>query len=166
MNEHDLMEHERRVEGALMRAAERLHEQVVFRTPADEVMLAEEAGAFVSEEERRWEIMADFLSRFFDFVFAEGPHPGWVLRRLYALARIYRPDLMLRMNGTDLALLFGETRAAQSFRLKCLFDELGIVEWAGVSKRRAASRTFSAAQRGNRNRRKGMRSNPAPAEGA
>lgn len=151
-SEDGTLEHERRISDVLARAARGLPEPVEWRTPLDELMLAEEAQGWLSQEEAAMDLAMDFLRRWFDFVFAEGPHPGWVLRRLYALARVYRPDLMLRMNGSHLALLFGESRAAQSFRLRVLFDQLGIEQVPGVSKRRVASGVYAAAQRGKRRR--------------
>lgn len=160
---------EGRIEDALKQGAQREERRrqkewldykadlVSFRTPADEVMLKEEAENFISAGERNVAAATEFFWRFFDFVFAEGPHPGWVLRRLYALARIYRPDLIAHMNGTDLADMFGETRAAQSFRLRCIFDHLGISQISSVSKKRSASAVYAASARGNKSRKNGKK---------
>lgn len=164
MREHELLEHERRVESALARAAARLHEVGETRTPLDEVMLSEEAESFermtdFSEEAQR--LRVEFFARFFDFLFEDGPHPGWVLRRIYALARRYRPDLILGMNGTDLGLLFGETRAAQSYRMQLIFDRLrmsGTRGFRGGGCKREESRSaYAASATGNRNRAKKRR---------
>ncbi len=164
MREHELLEHERRVESALARAASRLHEAVETRTPVHEVMLSEEAEEFermadtVEDGER---LRQEFFQRFFDFLFEDGPHPGWVLRRLYVLARRYRPDLVLRMNGTDLGLLFGETRAAQSYRMQLIFDRLrgaGARGFRGGGCKSEGSReAYAASAAGNHNRAKGKK---------
>jgi len=164
MREHELLDHERRVESALSRAASRLHEAVDRRTPLDELMLAEEAEEFerrAEESETAAELLQEFFQRFLDFVFEEGPHPGWVMRRVYALARRYRPELILHMNGTDLGLLFGETRAAQSHRMQLLFDRLrqaGVRGGRGGGCKSQGSReVYASAARGNHNRAKGKK---------
>lgn len=159
----ELLEHERRVERALARAASRLHEAVEVRTPVDEVMLSEEAECFdeVAQGEQGRELLLTFFDRFFEFLYEDGPHPGWVLRRLYALARRYRPSYILHMNGTDLGLMFGETRAAQSWRTQLIFDRLklsGVHGCRGGGFKTESSReAYADAARGNRNRAKGKK---------
>ncbi len=159
MTRGELTQHERRVESALERAAARMHEAVEWRTPLDELMLSEAAermGDVHSEDEMA--LLVEFFRRVFDFIFEEGAHPGWVLRRVYALARRYRPDLILHMNGTDLGLLFGETRAAQSYRMQLIFDRLrmsGVRGFRGGGCKSEESRaTYAASAAGNHNRSK------------
>jgi hypothetical protein len=161
MREHELLEHERRVESALARAASRMHEAVEPRTPVDELMLSEEAEEFerlADEHERGELLLKKFFFRFLDFLYEDGPHPGWVLRRLYVMARRYRPELILHMNGSELGQLFGETRAAQSHRMQMLFDRLsasGVRGFRGAGCKSETSRsTYAAAAAGNQNRRK------------
>lgn len=165
MREHERLEHEQRVDAALERAASRSHEPVELSTPLDELMLKEEAESFerMTGDEGEMRLLLAFFDRFFDFLYEDGPHPGWVLRRVYALARRYKPDLILGMNGTDLGLMFGESRAAQSWRMQAIFDRL---RGAGVRGSRGggfktedAREAYSAAQRGNNNRRKLKRKN-------
>lgn len=164
MREHELLEHERRVESALARAASRTHEAVETRTPLDELMLSEEAAEFerLADEHERGELLLNrFFFRMLEFLYADGPHPGWVLRRLYVMARRYRPDLILHMNGTDLGLLFGETRAAQSYRMQLLFEKLqgaGVRGFRGAGCKSEGSReVYAASAAGNSNRAKGKK---------
>lgn len=161
MREHELLEHERRVDTALSRAASRMHEAVDVNTPVDELMLSEEAEAFerlASDDEAGRRLLLAFFDRFFDFLYEDGPHPGWVLRRVFALARRYRPELILKMNGTDLGLMFGETRAAQSWRMQAIFDRLKLSGVRGARgggfKCEASRESYSEAARGNSNRSK------------
>ena len=127
MTEHELLEHERRVATALNRAASRLHEPVEIRDPAHEVIAAEEAEEFAAIADRHEvgpRLLREFFDRFMDCVFEDGPHPGAALRRVYMLARRYTPEKILHMNGTDLGMLFGESRASQSHRMQLIFDRL------------------------------------------
>lgn len=160
MKERELLEHERRVDAALSRAADRLHEQIDVNTPADEVMLAEEVESFerLTKDEEQMRLLLAFFDRFFDFLYEDGPHPGWVLRRVYALARRYRPSLIMNMNGTDLGMMFNETRAAQSWRIQAIFDRLklsGVRGCRGAGfKSEGARESYSESAKGNHNRRK------------
>jgi len=86
--------------------------------------------------------------RFLEFCFAGRPDPGQWLRNLCALAQVFAPDLILHMTGEDLAIIFGETRAANSARLKML-DAYGRAPGAKGSGQRRAAR---AAAQGNRSR--------------
>jgi hypothetical protein len=159
MREHELQEHERRIEQALARAASRLHVPIERSTPESELILSEEAEAFeqmADAEERGQRLLMAFFTKFFDFLYEDGPHPGWVLRRLYVLARRYRPELILEMNGTDLGLMFGETRASQSYRMQQIFDRLklsGVRGFRGGGcKTESAREAYAESAEGNHNR--------------
>lgn len=91
---------------------------------------------------------AEAARRFLVFCFSGRFCPGMHLRNLYALAQVFAPDLIKHMTGEDLAIIFGETRAANSARLKML-DAYGRAPGAKGSGQRRAAR---AAARGNRSR--------------
>lgn len=143
---------EYRIDLALSRAAARAGyepEVVMPHSPLDE-LLRTEAG---EEEEQR-----EMLGLVLDYFFADGRHPGSVLRRVYAVARAIRPRLIGHMNGTELALMFGETRAAQAWRVKKIFS--GYLQERGAKgfkatfqKSESSTPKYAAAARGNQNRR-------------
>ena len=116
------VEHLARIEGTLARVFRREgFEGVVRRTPLDELIAGEEEEQTVNAaEEIRLARSAAFIAAI-RFIFADGPHPGSAMKRLYSLARAVDPDSIARMNGTDLAQIFDETRAAQSYRVKMMF---------------------------------------------
>jgi hypothetical protein len=130
---------ERQIQDALDRAAARRTEHVEAHTPATLAMLREDLLSFnelVHEDAAEFAgdpsgLFRMWWGRIFDFIFADGPHPGLAVRRLFMLARRYRPELIHHMNGTDLALMWGDTRAAQAWRINILFDGLRA---AGVPK--------------------------------
>ncbi len=84
-----------------------------------------------------------------------------MLRRLYMLARRYRPELILHMNGTDLGMLFGETRANQSYRMQLIFDRLKAAgvrgNRGGGCKTESSRGSYAEAAEGNHNRAGGKR---------
>lgn len=159
MKKCELLEHERRTANALARAAARMHEAVDVKTPLDSMMLEEESAIFdaaAGKDEERMRLLRDFFDKFFEFLYEDGPHPGWVLRRIYSLARRYRPELIMGMNGTDLGMMFGETRAAQSWRMQLIFDRLkgsGVRGNRGGGCKTEGSRAaYAEAAAGNHNR--------------
>jgi len=92
-----------------------------------------------------------------DYIFQEGPHPGKVIRRLYALAQTFKPALVLDMSREDLAILLGETRAANSKRLQML-EAYGRAAGNKGEDHRAAAKK---AARNNNSRKKGTPRPPA-----
>ena len=97
-------------------------------------------------------------SRLWQFFYADGPHPGVVIRRVFMLARRYAPELILHMNGTDLGIMWGDTRAAQSHRINVMFDGLRSAgvrgNRGGGCKREGTRKTFAKSATGNQNRKK------------
>ena len=173
MNPRELLIHERRIEAALAKASRRRGDEVEGWTPVDELMLrddlreyekevlrvAEETPDVERNDDAKFQLFAEWMRLWFDFVFEDGPHPGWALRRVYALARRYRPHVIMHMNGTDLALIFGESRAAQSWRMQQLFDRLkacGVAGNRGSGFKMESTRVgYAKAAKGNHNRRGG-----------
>lgn len=160
MTENELLKCEREMEEVLAKAAVRWKVEVEPRTPLDYAILKEEAEVFeamAAKDEDRLKFMQAVFDRIFEFLYEDGPHPGWVLRRVYLLARRYCPERMLNMNGTDLGNLFGESRAAQSWRMQKIFDRLkasGVRGFRGGGCKTEGSRAaYAEAAGGNHNRR-------------
>jgi hypothetical protein len=151
------MTHEQRINSALALAAARRgyrQDSVCTHTPLDDLIEAEEAA-------QRGEIEPSVVvNRFLDFVWADGPHPGHLLRRCIAIAKGFqRDDLLRHMTLAELGMMLGETRAAQSWRVKKIFAEYrkrsGAKQAykARFQKTEEASLKYARAQRGNTNNR-------------
>lgn len=125
-------------------------EAVTTRTPLSD-LLAQEDTADVQSE--RLETLRA-LNRFY---VADGPHPGSVLRRVFAVLKAVSPELIVNMTLAEMGQMFGETKAAQSWRVKKIFTnyqrERGIKGFkAAFQKSEKARSAYSRAQQGNTNR--------------
>lgn len=146
--------HDVRINSILARAAARRgynQESITTITPLTELMATE--GRAELEGGR-----ADVLKQMLLFFYADGQHPGAVLRRVFAVAKALDESLLEGMTLTDMAQMFGETKAAQSWRIQKIFS--GYQRAAGVNgfkasfqKSEAARAAYSRTQRGNTNRR-------------
>lgn len=148
--------HEERINTALAVAFQR--EGRVPFTPATPITIAELFEQAPGDGEEELKIKAETLLRFLYFCFQDGPHPGCTLRMLYLLAQRLAPELVLSMNGAELADIFGETRAAWSARNNRIFT--GYLKARGfkaakgrLQKSDAAAAKYASAARGNTNRR-------------
>jgi hypothetical protein len=134
-------------------------ELIVEDMPFDEILSAEsdgeegEAGEY-ERAQRRAAIRAIFR-----YLTAEGPHPLKIMKRLYAIGRGLNIPPFCELTMEEAGLMFGETKAAHSFRVGLLS---GVIERSGMhgsrlpgQKSRSASLSYSRAQEGNRNRKKG-----------
>lgn len=148
--------HDQRITSALARAAARhgfAQESVTTHTPLDDLLDAEDAAQDGNAPRET------VLNRLLDYLASDGPHPGCVLRRYFAVAKaLQREDLLCGMTLHELGLMFGETRAAQSWRVKKIFS--GYLKGRGAKgfkarfqKSEAAREAYSRAQLGNTNRR-------------
>jgi len=104
----------------------------------------------------------DCYRRLMGFFFADGPHPAKVVRRVYACAKAFNPELCAHMTCQELATLLGETRAAVSWRIKAVVNHF--CEARGVKALRASFQRsdescakYAAAARGNKSRRIGSK---------
>lgn len=152
MSAHEQRVHE--VLGAVYRRQGESFEAVDGRTPADAAMAAEE-GVDEDEQFIRVETFRILLGE----IFSEGPDPARTMRRLYTLVKAYAPELIFNMSDQEMGLLFGETRAAVSWRRnKLVTDRLAAAGNRGThvrcQKSEEARARLAAAQRGNRNRAK------------
>lgn len=123
-------------------------------TPVDAIEPEEDS---TDQQKVRDEAFRKLLGYFFE----DGPHPGVVMRRVYATAWALAPEMIGHMSQRDLAKLFDETPAAVSWRVKKMFD--GYLAAAGMRGRLAGQKSdsarasYSRAQRGNKNRKCGKR---------
>ena len=98
-----------------------------------------------------------------DFIFAEGPHPGKSMRRLYALVKKYRPEAIWDMGYRDLGKLFDESGAAMEWRIGQIID--GYAQAHGLTavkmpwqRTAEACQSYSEVNQNNSNRNGGKRS--------
>lgn len=155
MSAHETRVHE--VLGAVYRRNGESFEAVDNRTPLDS-LLAEEEQMDSQEQFIRVETFRKLLG----YVFAEGPDPARSMRRLYALGKSYTPELLFNISDQEIAMIFGETRAAVSWRRDKLVTKK--LEAAGArgthvrcQKTEGARLKYAKAQMGNRNRAKGKK---------
>jgi hypothetical protein len=120
-------------------------------------------GRAPSDDDDVPQIRNETVVRMLHFVFQDGPHPGSVTRLIYLLAQRLTPDLVLRMSGSEMADMLGETRAAWSARNQRIFT--GYLRARGTKgakgrsdKSEAARVKYAAAQLGNTNRRGKLKS--------
>jgi len=115
---------------------------------------AEEAERESAEAAQMWlEAQAWLL----DFLFADGPHPGVVMRRLYIWVKKYRPDLIWDAGYRQIGDLFGESGAVVEWRLSQIVD--GYSRARGIrnvqmpwQRTADACQSYSEVQEGNANR--------------
>jgi hypothetical protein len=130
---------------------------IYFRTPLDEV-LAAESGDSLDEGIIRQEAR----DRMLEYFFGDGPHPGHVVRRIFAMAKAIKPHLVLNMSLEEMGLMLGETKAAGSWRIKQLINRpLAGTRCAGThlpwQKSASAVAKYAAAAVGNHNRSQGSK---------
>ncbi len=153
MNEMDA--HDHRINSVL---AHRAHqsgyagESVTTKTPLSELLTSE----LVDTEQDMRASVETFL-RFIDFCGQDGPHPAAVLKNFYAVVHAIRPQALGqafgKMTCADYAMLFGETRAAHSWRVKKIFSRFvksrnAAAGKAGFQKSATATRTFARIRKG------------------
>ncbi|PAW76800.1 MAG: hypothetical protein B9S32_13765 [Verrucomicrobia bacterium Tous-C9LFEB] len=155
MKEDILRDHEARIEHVL-RGVFQNGEAVSSdnHTPLDALIAKEESMGL------DWDVRAEGINRLLDYFFVDGVHPGRVIRRVYAIAWALKRGGVERMSQTDIAALLGETRAAQSKRIRMIFN--GHLAKSGFracqapgQKSASAVKTYSARQKGNHNRKGG-----------
>jgi len=124
----------------------------------------EEEGRMAVEGEDAVRIWIEANGWLLDFLFAEGPHPAQVMRRLYAWVKKFRPEAIWDMGYRDLAVLLGESHAAMEWRISKILDDYARAK--GVNGVKApwqrteeACDNYARAQAGNSNRLGGHRSN-------
>jgi hypothetical protein len=154
--------HEARINNVLAVAYQRGGRESITRatpaTMAELFEIAELADRAAEDDEAGEKTLSEGAIRMLQFAFAEGGHPGCVLRRVYMLAQRLSPALVANMNGAELGDIFGETRAAWSARIQRVFT--GYLKARGskapngrMQKSATAAARYAAAATGNTNRR-------------
>lgn len=153
------MEHESTIDATLKRVYSREQalgrEPVYHRTPLED-LIAQEDG----ETSDDFAIRCEGADRQLEYIFADGPDPRHVIRRLYAWVKARRSDLLLNMTHHEIGLLLGETRAAGSWRVKKIVNSrLKSAGFKGTQlaaqKSSSACEKYAASAKGNNNRRHG-----------
>jgi hypothetical protein len=119
-------------------------------------------AGFAKETADEFAWRQDTLSAVLSFIFMEGPAPRLTAQRIYSLAVVCRPDLILHMRLRQVAALFNETKAVWSWRIKRNYNKY--LASRGVHSHQArfqrseeACLKYARAQLGNNNRRGGHR---------
>lgn len=125
--------------------------------------LSGQEGRQQAEGEEAMQIALETHFWLLDFLFADGPHPALVMRRLYAWVKKYRPEAVWDMGYRRLADLFGESGAAIEWRVSVLIDDYARqrgVEATKMPWQRTAEacEQYREVQKGNGNRVGGHRS--------
>lgn len=128
-------------------------EPVYMRTPLDELVSMESSD---SGDEHI--IRLEAFRRLLEFFFSDGPHPGYVVRRVFAVTKALRPQLILNMSLEEIGLMLGETKAAGSWRIKQLVNRPIAAGGHGSQlpwqKSHSACAKYAARAQGNSNRSK------------
>ena len=102
-------------------------------------------------------IRSEALNGILNYVLQNGPRPMAVAKLLFVIIQMVRPEVLGLLTCKEYGQLFGESKAAASWRAKKFGS--GFVESrgartgkAGFQKSAAASRSYAAAQKGNLNR--------------
>jgi len=130
-------------------------------TPLDALMAKEEAAMAEGglNEEEIYRVRCEAYVWLLDFFFADGPNPLEVVRRVLAMVKAIKPELLGGMSLEDLAVLCDDKgRATVSARVKRIYTRFLEGHGAKVTKARfqkseAAVAKYRAAQKGNQNRR-------------
>lgn len=145
------MNHTDRIHQALKAVSDRNGLDCVdHTTPLDSLIDKEE-----EETPKEYAIRQEAMQRLLMYIFKDGFHPSNVMRRVYALAWQFNRDLIGNMNLTDMAQMFGETRAAASWRIETLFG--GFDSRAPGTKTNTHRRRAARSAEGNENRKKGTK---------
>jgi hypothetical protein len=155
VGEHELVVHE--AMAAVYRRNGRSLEAVDVRTPLD-ALIAQESG----QDDDEYMAQIEAVRKWLGWMFEGGPHPDRVMQRVYACARACAPELLLGMSGAEIALLFDQTRAAESARMRSLVN--GKLQAAGYKsphlpyqKSESSVAKMRQSAKGNTNRRNGKR---------
>lgn len=145
-----------------MRRAEvnRVVSSLYRRLPASEAvdlnapdvqMIMREEPQFLAQDEA--EAFIEFGRRqLIEYCAQDGPVPEKMLRRLFMYLRQFHPELVVMASGSDVAKMFGTTKAAESWRVHKLMD--GKTHTRSM-KTEGARENYRRASLGNRNRRNG-----------
>ena len=97
------------------------------------------------------------VMQFFQYLASRSIHPASMLKWIFAIGRALHISPFCDLTMTEAAIIMGETKAAHSHRCKILSGEIRIAGFRGTriprQKTEGSTAAFSAAQKGNTNRR-------------
>lgn len=126
-----------------------------------EVQLIEEFfEAWAQYGVREWDIRRETFRLSVEFVFGDGSGVDDTLRRLFALVKAMKAELIFGMGVRDLGKLFGESHGTWSWRCKAVVHDfvkarLGQNIHLPYQKSAESCQKYSVAQQDNRNRKNG-----------
>lgn len=150
------------LDAAAFEREEGLFGEMEAKTPFDEI---EERQRFVEgmDGEEAARVAMESHAWLLSFLFAEGPHPALVMRRLYCWLKKYHPEKIWDMGYRHLGLLLGESHAAMAWRVEVMLTKYAqAIGLRGVKapwqKPEEANGKYEEAQRANCNRLGGKKS--------
>lgn len=134
----------------------------VIDLPYDEIERAEHDDPSLEEPgEYEFAQRRCGIKGLFRYLLAEGYHPLKIMKRLFAVGRGMRIEPFAEMTYEEAAMMFGETKAAHSWRMKVLSGMIKMNGMQGTKlpgqKSEAASKRYAKAQMGNTNRADGTK---------
>lgn len=137
--------------------------------PFDEALKAESDGLDGEPGEYEMAQRRAAIRGAFRYLTAEGPNPLKIMKRLYALGRGLHIEPFQSMTMEESGMMFSETKAAHSWRMKYLSGLIHRSGQKGVrlpgQKSPGASASYAECQKGNQNR-KGTKRSRGAAESA
>lgn len=135
--------------------------------PNESEALSMESGSEAAGDSVTQFIRVQAMRAMFRYCLVEGPDIAKVMKRFYGLGRAYYPELLWNMSDEDLAVMFGETRAAVSARRnRIVTKKLADAGFKGTrvrcQKSEGSIEKYADAQIGNRNRAKKSPATPPP----
>lgn len=154
--------HEADMRAAMESYYGRNHDQPAHvEMPFDEILESEDDGLEGAPSDYEMLQRQKGIEGMFRYLTVEGSHPLKIMKRLYAIGRGFRIAPFVDLTMEEAGLMFGETKAAHSWRFKFLS---GKIEQCGMKGSKLAGQkskfsrgNYSAAQQGNQNRKNGKR---------
>ena len=129
---------------------------VCAEMPFDALLAREDDGSGEAADEERMAQRRAAVRALFGYLTAEGPQPLKIMKRLFAVGRGLRLPFFSALTMGEAALMFSETKAAHSWRVKVLSGMIKLQGMKGYrlsgQKTPEAREHYAAAQAGNRNR--------------
>ncbi len=157
MSDHAARDQEARIDAILRKNAGNLHLVPEARTPLEDLFRLEDGDEEI--EVRREERLLTFRL-VMGYIFEAGPEPLSVLRRIFAITKAVRPELIGDMSLEDISVICADgSKATVSARIERIYNkpvaETGAKGVTAAFQKRSGA--YAEAQLGNKNRRKGKR---------
>lgn len=139
--------------------------QVDARMPFQELLEAEDDGEDEKAGDYEFRQRMIGVKAFFRFLRTHGVHPAAMLKQMAAAGRACHEEPFSTMTMGEIGMLFGETKAAHSWRCKILSREIELSGQRGSKlpgqKTKEASETYRKIRKGNTNRKGGKKQSRA-----